>query len=681
MNDAFSLAETGASIQSNLNINEKLIAPKRELSPHIDLLTENLTHESITRDLDILKTRILQAVDAQELDRTHLMVPTGRLVDLASFNPGRDVDGKSLDPAFRAIEERLYPAYVKKRQELGLRPETWVPENGVALKREVVKILSPGSYFAHGAFTADLEAMLRIEGLASPTTRQNMGENRQNARWGYHNPTHPDDSAIFFYLWDSLEKRADTYSSSNAKDPRGTVTDMAILVPAEIVVQHCRAINIQGRVYPNQGTAAEIGVTNSLKAVEEGKLVNDPNDNTFIPLKEVFLVVSQDRLEYVRNTFHTHGYEEEWIESHVLAIDVKQQPNKFDVNMQSNDMVEALQREKTRINEWLAQNHKAANGRLLVKSIWAKHSSDKIYTADFLPGNIMPDKAKQIERANPKVFLDPELELESTPYQIRFDVDLLTKLLKEQGFPPSKIGNLTIRIQKRSTGNAYGLYDPQKREIILNTDRMWEKYLPALDIAKNIVDGKLKPDGNEFVNFLKTRRLSNYLAHIPVERSLPFAHKLLLESMNRDLNKTVLHEAKHSIDFATSQRIKLIMGEFIIYFMLNVSQYGMLFGALSLIDKVEPGIYDFVFHNQLAALSTIATITFSSFLSQYFYSPVEKRARGFEIKLGSNPKWLEIIKFSPKDEKNTPLGRLAASGYQWQEKPLYGYEGYKSQQS
>lgn len=303
------------------------------------------------------------------------------LIPLATFDHQISEDGYPKDKIYRKLME-MFESFKLSRH---LKDNVgWLLLGRVKDKTEIVRILSPGSFLAHGGYTHDLKSMIAEGGLMSVVARVNKGNPQEvhghrvwNVGGGSRLEEHPHNASLWFYHWQGNEK-AGIYASPRFINSREVpeTSDMTILYPAERAVIHSRVIEMSC-VDPGIGTKREIGLTNSKLSLQARKFVWDPNDDTCLPLAEAYFIVPMDRQKEVTKDFTEAGFSEQWCQDHLYPIQINRQ-----VKYTGNDMEEALRMKRSEIDQWLA-NQVQRGGRTFVRtfttnesSAWEFHSTD-----------------------------------------------------------------------------------------------------------------------------------------------------------------------------------------------------------------------------------------------------------------------------------------------------------------
>lgn len=305
------------------------------------------------------------------------------LVKLATFEPEEAEDGYPKDKIFRKLMEVAQVFEKKRRWGKGI--EKYL--STTKFKVEVIKILSPGSFLAHGGYADTLPIMLSEGGLASITTRVAKGKIDEIYGHWVHGKgqsksviNHPHVSAVWFYHWQGKEDAGAYSGPIPGKQHPWRDSDMAILYPAHLALAHCRVIQID-EVEPGKWASGEIGLTNSQKAAENGGLTYDSEDNTCLPLENAYLILPQDRMKEIRKSFREHGFSEEWWQEHVFPIRIRRWTGE-DLNLLTNAK-QVIQEKKEEINQWLL-GKSFVQGKTLVKSLCSQTGRTH-YAADFAP--------------------------------------------------------------------------------------------------------------------------------------------------------------------------------------------------------------------------------------------------------------------------------------------------------
>lgn len=267
-----------------------------------------------------------------------------------------------------------------------------------------------------------------------------------------------------------------------------------------------------------------------------------------------------------------------------------------------------------------------------------------------------PTTPQEIGRKNwefppqPQIKYDKSLHEEKVPYTVTINPKECGEFLRELGLPDERIKELKI-IVTRKPPLAYffasGMYNPIKNEIKIYTDNIWSTYKWSIMAAKRIALASqsghriLLPTIDRWISFrgvLTTKRLYEYLQKVPPERSITFAEKLLSKAMSKRATVILLHESAHSKE----RRNKILWTAGMATSLANIGTGLMLAVPLTkglALIGIPPG------HEVSVARTLSLLATFPIF---YHINPMEVNARKAETKYRKDPRWQNLISFTPK---------------------------------
>lgn len=146
-------------------------------------------------------------------------------------------------------------------------------------------------------------------------------------------------------------------------------------------------------------------------------------------------------------------------------------------------------------------------------------------------------------------------------YEIVADESLMQGLFQANGVSAEALQDVSIDLQHQSYNSlgtpAAGSYSPSDSSLDIYLKPYWEIYHQNRILADQIASGDKKPHKKAFHPLLTTERLGGYLSNnnIDLKRRLSFADKLLVQGINKQLNITFMHEAKHLIDDKTDPAV------------------------------------------------------------------------------------------------------------------------------
>jgi len=263
----------------------------------------------------------------------------------------------------------------------------------------------------------------------------------------------------------------------------------------------------------------------------------------------------------------------------------------------------------------------------------------------------------------PKIIYASELQDPSVKYSIEVNPQLLGQLLHENGMKDKDIEKLTIKITRGKSlleKIAWGRYDPISSTVNIYCDSLWDTYSKALTIAEKIVTGKATPKDNQFSELIKTKRLARYLAEAPPERALKFAKSLLTVGLNNQTRNTAIHESQHAIDFKSKYAAVFALAKLTSAVALTLVGEGFGMSELMLANLVfKIPNFSQLINNDIFVNIALAGmgLTFGVGV-EYLIDPLEVSARKFAKHNMYDSKWDDIIKITPKNEFDTPSGRL-----------------------
>lgn len=257
-----------------------------------------------------------------------------------------------------------------------------------------------------------------------------------------------------------------------------------------------------------------------------------------------------------------------------------------------------------------------------------------------------------LETARPRINIDPNLRNPESPYQVVLDEERSVELLRSNGVPEEQLARQTITISGRSPNPivsrfmyADAFYAPLTRSLSVNLESKYRTYTRDLKDAADIAGKRVPPWLTlNFLGSVTTRRLGRYLSHAPEERGIAFASELLLKSLNKRLNITLLHESKHLIEWTTSRRPLLER-------LLTVGAITT-GGALGYLVFSDPLLGLFHSNSPILEMMVRSGTTFvtglGAFHIQYSFDPGERRANRFAKEKVNDPEWQNLIQLIPR---------------------------------
>lgn len=245
-----------------------------------------------------------------------------------------------------------------------------------------------------------------------------------------------------------------------------------------------------------------------------------------------------------------------------------------------------------------------------------------------------------LERVLPQIEYDPDL-LEQAPYQVRVNLGNVADLLCEQNMPENDIGKLKIHLRRNHPKSIYhrlfrqhvgGEYDALDKSLTLYTEWAWTIYKQTTELGPVQLPNLAKPDPLLVKMFWE-----------PVCR----------QSVNYILNRILLHELRHAVDFRSPPKY---MASILTRFLASLAGgTALVVGSGQLIDALPP---DFLIPNDFRGsthlLATYVSAAAGSCLGQfleYKVDPFEGMARRFADEHSQNMRWQALITMSPKNEE------------------------------
>lgn len=212
-------------------------------------------------------------------------------------------------------------------------------------------------------------------------------------------------------------------------------------------------------------------------------------------------------------------------------------------------------------------------------------------------------------------------------------------------------GILPFRIRREINGQ-YCLGDRGKRiEIFL--EGPISTYEENLNLAARIANGEVVFPWEEFSG-LRTPRLAWYLRHRQVspERGRQFAHRLLLNVLQRRVNNALLHEAQHAADYQTEglylkDSLPFLLKDYLVLLGFSIASLGSL--AYSYYALWEGDIARGLLAHSVFLGGAIASYISAGNVGQSLVnSPIEKRARAAAQRHIRDPFWRQIIQIDSR---------------------------------
>lgn len=187
-----------------------------------------------------------------------------------------------------------------------------------------------------------------------------------------------------------------------------------------------------------------------------------------------------------------------------------------------------------------------------------------------------------------------------------------------------------------------GASSDERYELRINTEWAWEKYQEYRQAAARIAESREeKGDTKKLKKLLYTRRLPDYLATAPVERSIEFAYRIGQVAIDRELSSNLLHEVKHQLD--RNNRLQQLSS--------LALEYGLRIGGSTLLWVGSYAIVD-VMPSSLECLRWLTSSFIwqlpAGLLNYYVVNPVERSAKKFASQHKNDPKWRAMMNIREK---------------------------------
>lgn len=248
----------------------------------------------------------------------------------------------------------------------------------------------------------------------------------------------------------------------------------------------------------------------------------------------------------------------------------------------------------------------------------------------------------------PRIIYDHNLLAPNVPYTVDVNGESLALLLQTFGMPDEKIAELTVHVKRgeklADVFRGKGVYSRTDDTITINTEWAWRQYQQYCQaVARIAEDGEVQiGDTARVQKLLYTRRLPDYLASVPTERGVAFAYRIGAKAIDRELNSTLLHEARHAIDRDNAlQRFSAIALEAALR--LNGSML-VLGGSYAVVgDTSSLGLECLRLGAAYFIWQPIASV-----LNYQVIDPVERSARKFASQRKNDPEWRSIVTIREK---------------------------------
>lgn len=266
----------------------------------------------------------------------------------------------------------------------------------------------------------------------------------------------------------------------------------------------------------------------------------------------------------------------------------------------------------------------------------------------------LAQETERREYPRPYIEYDPKLLEESNPYAISFDAIGYGQFLQELGLNANRINQMTVKIQQSPQSGILGpdrLGEYYKKEdaVIIYTDPLWDEFKHLRKEAVRMAQSNLDC-GFFFKGYLHTKRLGRYLAHVPEERSVPFAEKLLGKTLQRQAVAVLLHESSHAKEAENTQLIK---GGRRVARLLAGALGGQVVISLGASALIPPG-------ENPASLASLGLTVLGGLVSilavkplRNHFSPEEIEARRFAKDYIKDIRWHNLITITAKKEAST----------------------------
>lgn len=252
-----------------------------------------------------------------------------------------------------------------------------------------------------------------------------------------------------------------------------------------------------------------------------------------------------------------------------------------------------------------------------------------------------------VENNSPRPTVEYDRDIASLPYKVKVDANLCGQLLSEFGMPNEDVRQMEINIVKKLRFSTFGIHYPQDRLVVISTNWFWIKYLKHLKEIQQLVSHQKKKPSKKFQKLFYTKKMPQYLASVPSERSLPLAQRLLISAMNRRLNSGLAHELGHGLNYIINPSIYENERKRTRKWIMIGAGAGILFPIVSsfIISQRE----SLFINPAIELLSTIAG-TFQGYLYSGVTSKSEEAANNFERQFTNHPKWKSLITITPKSQ-------------------------------
>lgn len=247
----------------------------------------------------------------------------------------------------------------------------------------------------------------------------------------------------------------------------------------------------------------------------------------------------------------------------------------------------------------------------------------------------------------PKIEYDQALVSPDCPYKVEVDPKGSAELLELVGVNPNDVGNYTIGVKRNIPSfmgtRIMGRYHPDYKLLEISTDHLWKKQDKIIKRAEKILaepkrDIQARSNSssrNKFPELTSGKRLSWYLQFVDAKRGIKMVEKLTSIAAKKDNSTSLLHEAKHAGEFESGrlsvrrQLAKNIVGPIAMGVVTALTLY-------TVAPAHEP-YSDFL--TALGYLQFGIGGTMGGYLSIYWLSGAERRARNFSQELKKQPKY------------------------------------------
>lgn len=200
--------------------------------------------DEISRQLDEYERLIEKAHKIEDIPFGLLRKIANRIMSLADFSPelinGRKPSDMRLIKAGELFDLAMQRDYAIRGYPPPEPFDRFIPYSSE--RAQVLEVLQPGCFVVHAGYSSELPKIIRSKGLSAPNAKlgnETTGRD-QITRFQKYGSGYPDESAIFFYPWNtrpSNGKRtrgAGWYTSgTNYGDNRG-LTDMCFFIPLKV---------------------------------------------------------------------------------------------------------------------------------------------------------------------------------------------------------------------------------------------------------------------------------------------------------------------------------------------------------------------------------------------------------------------------------------------------------------